>query len=151
MSIETADENWDEKTDLYQLPVLRAFEAQRSYPQVDVRVPASVQTRAGKTVTVTTRNISPDSLQIRCDGPTAAILTARGGTISKTNQPQVIVRFKLPGRNGPQAFAAVAKLTYMAVRKRGLLAFGVELTKFRDASDQERLRAFLMDAIQPDE
>ena len=81
-----ADDDLD-ATNLASLPVLKSHEEQRQLPIVNLRTAAEITTASKQKVRVSTRNLSPDGAQIRCDVTTAKILRPGGRPIRTDDMP----------------------------------------------------------------
>ena len=95
-----------------------------------------------------TRKLSPDGAEIRCDVATARILLPGGWPIRAEDAPQILLGTMSPLSSGRVGFAALAKLSYLTPQSSDEIAFGVKFVKMHDEHEQ-RLQLFLLEATEP--
>ena len=115
-----------------------------------MRIPVMVTNEDNEMIRATTRNISPDGLQLRCGVSAAQQLRPGGKQILANNGPRVMLRLVLPVNGRDHDFVAPARLTYLTPRDRDELAFGVRFLGLQPLH-QQQLDAFIMEAMQPAE
>lgn len=125
----------------------------RKYPRLRLDIPARIYYEARKYVAATIYDISPDGLQIRCDGKTALTLNPDGRQIKKKTRKTVVVKFKLH-INDEQYDVMVECQTYYFVaipdQSKKEIALGIVFKKFRESDGQYVMR-FITDAMEPEE
>ena len=121
----------------------------RRLPRVVLRCPVRVATEGGEQVTATVHDISPDGLQLRCDGKAArAIHPARRAIRPGEEAPHVEVILRLPVTGGAETVRVLGQLIYFSLIASNVVAIGVRFVSISRA-DVARMDRFWMAALEP--
>ncbi len=126
----------------------RLYDDERSFPRVDLRVPARVRTVDGRLWPVELRDISPDGMHLRCDRVTASHLHPDGEKIGNESGPELYVLCELPVRGSAAPIEARARVRFVAIVLHGGVAIGLRFADLEE-STMNNLELFFGEQIEP--
>ena len=120
-----ASEAPDPLEDTGRHPLYKRFEARRSYPRVKLHMPVQIGLPGGRIACARVYNLSPDGLQIRCDGPTAKAIHPSGKPVKQGEEPEVLAVLRTEGGKDMRTHVLKCRMSYMLPQSRTEIIMGL--------------------------
>jgi len=109
--------------------VIRAFEARRKYPRIRMRLPIRVGLPSGSVIVAYTHNMTPEGLQIRCDGKAADAINPGGEPVPRDINSQLMVMMRMESPDEVHSCVLRCRWSYMVRNEEEEeVVFGLEFT-----------------------